>query len=82
MTIRLRGTGRAYTDRVKGLWGETASDVFPKTWMPPLGETSVAAAHAHSETADLPQIRKGDTTGQATRLATWEDEGGATARIK
>lgn len=43
MAIRLRGTGRAFTDRVKGLWGDAANDVFPRTWMPVPRETTGTA---------------------------------------
>lgn len=109
MTIRLRGTGRAFTDRVKGLWGDAVNEVFPRTWMPAPRETtgtagtlrpapapaamsnagatnlaldSSLAAHSHSVPASLHKNRKKEATRQAARLATWEDEGGATALLK
>jgi hypothetical protein len=40
MTIRSRGTGRAFTDRVQGLWGESSDDALPRTWMPALRQTT------------------------------------------
>jgi hypothetical protein len=51
MTIRLRGTGRAFTDRVKGLWGDAVNDVFPGTWMPASQQTSGTAGILSSPTA-------------------------------
>src|SRR4029077_2546675 len=51
MTLRLRGTGRAFADRVKGLWGASVDDVTPRAWMPapsrttrPVGTLSLPAA--------------------------------------
>jgi hypothetical protein len=105
MTIRLRGTGRAFADRVKGLWGDS---VDPGTWMPAAVQTtrpfgtlrlpaampragtlnradaaldSPLAAHSPSETAGPRKSLNGEATRQA-ELADWEDEGGATARVK
>jgi hypothetical protein len=37
MTIRLGGTGRAFADRVKGLWGDS---VDPGTWIPAPAQTT------------------------------------------
>ena len=51
MTIRLRGTGRAFTDRVKGLWGDAVNDVFPRSWMPAPRQTSGTAGTLSSPTA-------------------------------
>jgi hypothetical protein len=105
MTIRLRGTGRAFADRVKGLWGDS---VDPGTWMPAAVQTtrpfgtlrlpaatrdagtsnradvaldSSSAADSQSVTAGPRESRNGEATRQA-ELADWEDEGGATARVK
>jgi hypothetical protein len=112
MTIRSRGTGRAFTDTVQGLWGESSDDALPRTWMPALGHTtrmlgtlrlpkapaamphagamnladvalySSLAAHSQGVTAGLRKNRNAAAPGQAARLTTWEDEGGATALIK
>jgi hypothetical protein len=43
---------------------------------------SSLAAHSHSVPASLHKNRKKEATRQAARLATWEDEGGATALLK
>jgi hypothetical protein len=43
---------------------------------------SSLAAHSHSVPASLHKNRKSEATRQATRLAAWEDEGGATALLK
>lgn len=40
MTLRLRGTGRAFTDRVKGLRGDSVDDVIPRTGMPAPRQTT------------------------------------------
>ena len=112
MTIRLRGTGRAFTDRVKGLWGDAVNEVFPRTWMPAPRETTgtagtlrlapapaaMANAGAMNLTAShlIPlwprtrtacprvsiRIARVRQPARPTRLAAWEDEGGATALLK
>lgn len=43
---------------------------------------SSLAPHAQGSAAGLHQDRNGEGTGQTARLAAWEDEGGATARLK
>jgi hypothetical protein len=55
MTIRLRGTGRAFADTVKGLWGESVDAIVPRTWMPappqttrPVGTLRLPAAVPHA----------------------------------
>jgi hypothetical protein len=45
-------------------------------------DSSFLAAHSHSVPAGLHKNRKSEATRQATRLAAWEDEGGATALLK
>ena len=60
MTIRLRGTGPAFADRVKGLWGDS---VDPGTWMPapaqttrPFGTLRLPAAMAHAGTVNRADV--------------------------
>ena len=60
MTIRLRGTGRAFADRVKGLWGDS---VGPRTWMPappqttrPVGTLRLPEAMPHAGTLNRAEV--------------------------
>jgi hypothetical protein len=69
MTIRLRGTGRAFTGRVQGLWSESADDVSHRTWMT---YAPIAAASR----------RYGEAIRHAAGLSAREDEGGATRSIE
>jgi len=62
MTIRLRGKGRAFADRVKGLWGDS---VDPGTWMPapsqttrPFGTLRLPAAMAHAGTLNRADVAR------------------------
>jgi hypothetical protein len=60
MTIRLGGTGRAFADRAKGLWGDS---VDPGTWTPapsqttrPFGTLRLPAAMAHAGTVNRADV--------------------------
>jgi len=81
------------TDKVKTSCGESVhgslAEAFSTTLRhaDSLGLESTAAysssrTHPEPAAAGCPTDRNGEATRQATRLATWEDEGGTTAFVE